>query len=69
MIQTHSYLLKDIIIKVEAVALVPASGRHSTIRMLETGKEPHPFSTKLERRLPCREKTFIGLPQEATAET
>ena len=70
MIQTHSFLLKDIIKEVEAEALAPASGRHSTIRMLEPGKEPHPLSTKLERRLPCREeKTFIGLPQEAKTES
>ena len=68
MIQTHSYLLKGTIIEVEAEALAPASRRHSTIRMLEVGEEPHPFSTKLERRLPCREKTFIGLTQEANAE-
>ena len=66
----HSYLLKDITKEVETEALAPASGRHSTNRMLEPGKELHPFSTKLERRLPCwEEKTFIGLPQEAIAES
>ena len=32
----HSYLLKDIIIEVEAEAFAPGSGRHFTIRMLET---------------------------------
>ena len=66
----HSYLLKDILKEVEAEALGPVSGRHSTIRIWEPGKEPHPFSTKLERRLPCwEEKTFIGLPQEAKTES
>ena len=64
----HSGLLKDTIIEVEAEALAPASVRHSTIRMLEPGKEPHPLSTMLERRLPCTEKTLIGLPQEDNAE-
>ena len=62
--------LKDIKKEVEAEALAPASASHSNIRMLEPGKEPHPFNTKLERRLPCWEKkTFIGLPQEAKAES
>ena len=43
----------DIKTEGEAEAIAPASGKHSTIRMLEPGKEPHPLSTKLlERRLP-----------------
>ena len=52
----HSYLLNDIIIKVDAEAPAPASGSHSTTRILEPGKEPHPLSTKLERRLPSWEE-------------
>ena len=42
-----SYLLMVIKIKVEAKAIAPASGKHSTIRILEPEKEPQPLSTKL----------------------
>ena len=45
--------------EVEVEALGPASGRHSTIRMLEPGKEPHPLSTRLERRLPWRRTPLL----------
>ena len=39
--------------------------------MLEPGKEPHPKSTKLERKLPGWEekKVLIGVPQEANADS
>ena len=56
--------------KVEAEALAPASGRHSTIIMLEPGKKPHPLSAKLEKDSQVgRRDTYIGKPQEAKAES